>query len=330
MHSSPNVCVCIPAYNYARYLVSALDSVIAQTYSNWEIVVCDNCSTDNTEEVIDRYRSRLGPRLRYYRNERNIGALANFNRCRELARGDYVMFLCADDALHPGALMAMVRALDEHPTAAIATAFAVQDLDEDDQEIGPVYSKRMGPGLVCGREVLLAQCRFSGVIGPPSQVLLRLASLGPGDLYDPRFEQNSDNALWCALCEHWDVVYVREALIYARYHRETNTLKFMQSGADIRSRAALFRMLFKESPTLRGQPWLRYQFVTRRLYPWFERAIQAARQGDWRKSLWILRTIASFSWVPWWFPYFLCISIRSSLSSHLRRRRRMDHRSTAR
>jgi O-antigen biosynthesis protein len=96
----PLISVLIPAYNYARFVTTAVDSVLAQTYPNVEIVVCDNCSTDDTMAVLEaRYGSEPGIRL--FRNERNIGLVPNFNRALTHARGAFVAWLSADDWMLP-------------------------------------------------------------------------------------------------------------------------------------------------------------------------------------------------------------------------------------
>src|SRR5687768_14893088 len=92
---SPRVSVLIPTYNYARYLDEAIQSAIRQTFTDFEIIIVDNNSTDNTAEVISKYLT--DPRIRYYRNKSNIGLINNFNRCLELATGQYIKFLLADD-----------------------------------------------------------------------------------------------------------------------------------------------------------------------------------------------------------------------------------------
>ena len=78
---TPRVSVCIPAYNYARYLPAAIDSVLAQEYGDYELIVVDNASEDETPAVLARY----GDRIRAERNERNVGLFGNFARCLELA-----------------------------------------------------------------------------------------------------------------------------------------------------------------------------------------------------------------------------------------------------
>jgi glycosyltransferase involved in cell wall biosynthesis len=96
----PLISVLIPAYNYARFVSEAVDSVLAQTYPNVEIVVCDNRSTDDTMAVLEaRYGDE--PRVRLFQNERNLGLVPNFNRALTHARGSFVAWLSADDWLLP-------------------------------------------------------------------------------------------------------------------------------------------------------------------------------------------------------------------------------------
>lgn len=96
----PLVSILIPNYNYVRYVATAVDSALAQTYPNLEVVVSDNCSTDGAWELlVERYGTN--PRVRLHRNERNIGMAGNFDRLMQLARGRYVLCLSSDDFLFP-------------------------------------------------------------------------------------------------------------------------------------------------------------------------------------------------------------------------------------
>ena len=85
--STPKVSVCIPVYNGSDYIAYAIQSVLAQTYKNFNLIVCDNCSTDNTEEIVRNFED---PRLSYVRNNKNLGLVGNENRCLELSKGDYI------------------------------------------------------------------------------------------------------------------------------------------------------------------------------------------------------------------------------------------------
>ena len=94
MAEAPPVSVCIPTYNYGRFLGRAIESVLGQAFGDFELLVVDNASTDGTDELVAGYDD---PRLSYLRNERNLGLFGNFERCLELARSDLVKILCADD-----------------------------------------------------------------------------------------------------------------------------------------------------------------------------------------------------------------------------------------
>ena len=94
-----SVSVCTPVYNGGDYIEQTIRSILAQTYENFQLIVCDNCSTDNTEEIV---RSFKDPRIFYNRNERNLGLVGNANRCLELAEGDYVHILHHDDIMRAG------------------------------------------------------------------------------------------------------------------------------------------------------------------------------------------------------------------------------------
>lgn len=110
IHTKVNVC--IPVYNGSAYIAESIESVLTQTYKDIRLIVCDNCSTDNTEEIV---RSFHDPRLTYVRNPKNLGPVGNANRCLELADGEYVCIFHHDDVMLPENLERKVRILEEHP-----------------------------------------------------------------------------------------------------------------------------------------------------------------------------------------------------------------------
>lgn len=109
----PLVTVIITTYNYAHTVGVAIDSALAQDYPNLEVLVVDNCSTDATPQLVERYRA--DPRFRYVRNESNIGMVPNHNKGLREARGAYVLFLSADDFLMPHHIAQSHRFLRDHP-----------------------------------------------------------------------------------------------------------------------------------------------------------------------------------------------------------------------
>jgi len=113
--STPRVTVFIPVHNREHYITTAVDSILAQTFENFELLIVDDGSTDATLEVLSRYRD---PRLRVECNPRNLGIPATRNRGLELARGDYIALLDSDDKSWPNRLARQVEALDRHPELA--------------------------------------------------------------------------------------------------------------------------------------------------------------------------------------------------------------------
>lgn len=133
MASPPLVSIGLPVYNAARYLRDALDSLLGQDYPNLELIISDNASDDATEEICSEYIKR-DARVRYYRNAQNVGAVWNFNRVLELARGEYFMWAAHDDLRDPNYASACVAALQKRPDAVLCCT-GIRFIDEDGREL---------------------------------------------------------------------------------------------------------------------------------------------------------------------------------------------------
>jgi len=116
----PRVSIGLPVYNGERYVASTIDSILAQTFTDFELIVSDNASTDSTGEICRDY-ARRDARVRYFRNERNLGAGPNYDGCFHRARGTYFKWAAHDDCLAPDYLSKTVAALDAAPEAVLCT-----------------------------------------------------------------------------------------------------------------------------------------------------------------------------------------------------------------
>lgn len=125
----PKVSFGVPVYNAERYLPHLLDSILAQDFQDFEIVICDNDSTDQTQSICRAYAQR-DQRVRFHWNDCNIGQVANVNRVFELSRGEYYRFIGADDWLEPDYLTKCVNMLDERPETIGVSTF--QDFIDDE------------------------------------------------------------------------------------------------------------------------------------------------------------------------------------------------------
>jgi glycosyltransferase involved in cell wall biosynthesis len=118
MPSFPIVSIGMPIYNASACICRALDSLLAQDFTDFELIICDNASTDDTYAICQAYAER-DSRIRLYRNERNIGAQNNFTRVYELAAGQYFMWAAHDDWWEPGFIRACLAGLQARPDAAL-------------------------------------------------------------------------------------------------------------------------------------------------------------------------------------------------------------------
>lgn len=115
----PRVSIAMPVYNGEQFIGRALESLLAQTYGDFELVIADNASTDATEEICRSWAAR-DQRIRYHRNERNLGGPGNFRRVFSLSRGELHKWSTADDYWAPTAVAECVAALDRDPGVVLA------------------------------------------------------------------------------------------------------------------------------------------------------------------------------------------------------------------
>src|SRR5688572_19220137 len=117
-----SVSVVIPAYNAERYLPEAVESILRQTFQDFEVIAIDDCSTDGTWGVIQSFAAK-DPRVRAYRNDRNLGIAGNRNKGVGLARGKYLLWQDADDVSVPGRLEKQFRFMESHPDVGIVGGY---------------------------------------------------------------------------------------------------------------------------------------------------------------------------------------------------------------
>lgn len=134
--TTPTVTIGMPVYNGERYLEEAVESVLTQTFTDLELVIFDNASTDSTEDICRRFAAS-DPRVRYTRNAENVGAARNYNLTLAHARGRYFKWLAHDDVCAPDFIKVCVEALDADPDIVVAYPTPV-DIDENSEVIGPM------------------------------------------------------------------------------------------------------------------------------------------------------------------------------------------------
>ncbi len=221
--TSPRVTVVIPTFNRARFLPVAVDSVLAQTFGDFRLLIADNASTDETPEIVARYDD---PRIDYVRRAENLGITANHNLALRDVTSDYCLIVPDDDVLFPQILERTVAALDANPRAGMVHG-RFQILGEDGAVLKELDDWTYGldadtvePGETFIRESMLWSCRVCA-----STALIRVAALP-----EPPFDQDEfpaiDFGMWLRMALDWEMAFVAEPLAGYRIHGASYSAAF--------------------------------------------------------------------------------------------------------
>lgn len=200
------VSIIMPTYNCGRFIHESIRSVLAQTYKDWELIIVDDCSTDNTAEIVGQYTD---PRIRYMRNERNMGAALTRNRALREAKGRYIAFLDSDDLWLPEKLEKQIAFMEQNGYAF--TYHEYTEIDEDSKPLG-VY--------VSGKRQVdpwgMKSCCWPGCLTVmyDTQVV--------GHIQIPDIKKNNDSAMWLQIIKKADCYLLPENL--AQYRRRTGSI----------------------------------------------------------------------------------------------------------
>jgi glycosyltransferase involved in cell wall biosynthesis len=213
MSNTPLVSVVIPSYNCAKYVGEAIESVFNQTYSNYEIIVIDDGSTDNTREVLEKYHDRV-----HYVYQKNQGVSVARNHGIELAQGEFVAFLDADDYFFPDKLEAQMAIFEAKPHAGIVHS-GWRRVNSEGEFIQDVQPWENVPYL--DLEMWL---RWKPVL--PSAMIFRREWLIKAGGFDPRFPPAEDTDLALRLaylgCE---TEWLRQITVFYRQHEQSAMFK---------------------------------------------------------------------------------------------------------
>jgi len=211
----PRVSVVITSYNRAQFLPECLESVLSQTFRDFEVLVIDDGSTDNTPDLMRSY----GPPVRYIR-QMNQGVVAAYNKGIELASGEYVAFLDSDDAFMPYALQMGVEIFDKHPEVGLSHGQAYL-VDNEGNMIGlkiPYRSK--GSFVRSGKEEIKSLIMGNYITG--STTMVRRRCFGVVGLFDNTFCYGSEDfEMWIRLTKKHDVAYIDKPLAKYRVHAQS-------------------------------------------------------------------------------------------------------------
>jgi len=273
---NPKLSVCHPTFNRIRYLPVAIESVLAQEFRDYELLIVDDASTEHTEEVVRGFRDS---RINFVRNPKNLGLVGNWNRCLELARGDYAMIFHDDDVMLPGLLRREVEVLDSNPGVVLVHA-ASQAIDANGAFLC-VMPPNSWPALSSGLEFMTHYWNISGsYVVMPSVMFRRLLALKLGK-FDTGLKHSPDGELWQRLAFEGQIAYLDEILISNRIHAAQMTQAILTNSLDMLNERIKWAQVTRALATAHGGNLDRE--ITRRL-SWLI-AIDLPQLRQWNASV---------------------------------------------
>lgn len=207
----PSVSVVMPAYNAERYLREAIDSTLAQTYTDFELIIINDGSTDATKDIILSYSDS---RIVYLENEQNSGICVTLNKGLDTARGRYIARMDADDIMMPERLAVQVAYMDAHPEIG-ASGSDVIDFGEDIKEI---TSQQIYQSYDCAAGLLFNPCFVH-----PS-VIIRKSILDKYNIiYNDEYRGLEDFKMWWDIAQYSKIVNIPKVLLKYRHHTNQET-----------------------------------------------------------------------------------------------------------
>jgi len=237
---SPAVSVCIPTFNGAPWIREAIESALSQDFSDLEVVVCDDASSDDTVELAGQFRDE---RVRVVANRDRVGMARNWNRSVLASKGAYIKFLMQDDRLAPGCVGRMLEVLRESPAIGMVFCSRELALDEPDDPASVLFARRFGElhsrlgpltRVNDGRTLLAAMQldRFrDNMIGEPSAVMVTREALVELGLFNVQLHQLTDLEMWLRIASSYRVGFIAEPLATFRVHGRSASSLNERSGS---------------------------------------------------------------------------------------------------
>lgn len=279
------VSVLVPVFNGETHLAECLESILAQDFDDFELLISDDGSTDNSARIIRQFAAH-DPRIRWWKNPRNAGLTANTNCCIRQARGQYLKFVHQDDKLlSVSAITKLLDALEKNPSASLAGSRQ----HVIGNHVRPtVFSERSG----ChdGRRMIVASLeQNTNLIGQPTLTLFhrRYAQRG----FDERFTGLMDFEMWCHLLEQGDFAYLAEPLATWRAHEHHQTSRARASGESDDEHLRFIEIYY-------AKPWVRAAATDRMLFAqiYYLKKQYGARAGHLTSAMMAQLTPRRFAW----------------------------------
>ena len=220
------VSVCIPTYNGSDFLASSLDSALAQSFEDVELIICDDCSTDDTTTIAEQYAKR-DSRVRLYRNPVNLGLVENWNHTIAKASGEWIKLLFQDDILYPDCISELFRTARQTRGLLIASFrdfIYERKLGSEGDTFYDWHAKRIANlyprSKLTAEEIATLACENIGLnlVGEPPATLIHRSVFDRVGYFNSSLAQRSDTEFWIRSGIRFGVEMVRHPLVAFRVH----------------------------------------------------------------------------------------------------------------
>jgi glycosyltransferase involved in cell wall biosynthesis len=228
LNPKPFISVVTPFYNTREYLTECIESVLCQTYENWEYVLVDNCSTDGSGEIAAGYASRFPDKIRLVRTPSFLSQVQNYNFALTCLspKSKYCKMVQADDWIFPDCLRSMVEVAEAYPTVGIVSAY---ELEDREVRLGglPYPSLETSGSEICRLYFL----KDVYVFGTPTSLLIRSDAIrSRNPFYDERYAPFEDGHACFDLLKSWNFGFVHQVLTYTRRQPGSIRSPFLDFG----------------------------------------------------------------------------------------------------
>ena len=243
--NNPKVSICIPVYNAEKTISTTIQSVLDQTFQDWQLIIVDNCSTDQTVEVIKSFTDK---RIQLFQNETNCGMVNNWNKCLEKADADYIQLLCADDLLENQCIEIKYKFLSEQENC-VAVSGGTFIINEGNKVI---FKRRhfSRDCIINGNKIIKTSFRTKNIFGEPSNVMFKRAAMQKAGVFSNTVPYSPDWEYWLRLARYGDFAFLKDYLVRYRVSSVNETSNLFKKRDILKNDEETFIAAVRTNPSI--------------------------------------------------------------------------------
>lgn len=314
MSEAAEISIITPVWNGQPYIKECVESVLAQDFKNWEMLIGDNESTDGTRDYLDQLNDQ---RIHVFKHDHNLGIYGNLNFLLSKARSPLVYFLCADDYFLSGGLR---RAITDWNSASPNTGVICFNKETIKYSKLMRYSYNVLPRQIDPAKARLAFFLFGCFPGNLSNMSIRIDAASGG--FSENFTTAGDFEMWSRITRNYELILSETETVYVRQHENTASHYMTRNGEVYTQLLLIFEKLIDELSTSFNRKDLILYFHVTICAQHFRRAIKSALLGRFTYMKVLLAAKSSILW-PKWLQLFSCFPLgflengRETISVHL-------------